>query len=49
MRLDPSVEAAAEKLVKVVDVIHPDPAIVARYDKAYEKFVKLYPAVKDLY
>jgi len=45
----PSVEAAAEKLVKVVDVIHPDPEIVARYDKAYEKFVKLYPAVKELY
>ena len=44
-----SVEEAAEKLVKVVDVIHPDPQIVARYDKAYEKFTKLYPAVKELY
>ena len=44
-----SVEEAAEKLVKVVDVIHPDPEIVARYDKAYEKFTKLYPAVKELY
>ena len=44
-----SVEEAAKKLVKVTEVIHPDPDIAARYDKAYEKYTKLYPTVKELY
>ena len=44
-----SVEEAAKKLVKVTEVIHPDPDIAARYDKAYEKYTKLYPTVKKLY
>ena len=44
-----SVEEAAEKLIKVVDTIEPDAGLVRKYDERYEKFVKIYPAVKELY
>ncbi len=44
-----SVEEAAAKLVKVVETIEPDPEIAARYETQYQKFVKIYPTVKDLY
>lgn len=44
-----SVEEAASRLVKVVDTIEPDPELAAKYDKKYQKFVKIYPAVKDLF
>ncbi len=44
-----SVEEAASKLVKVIDTVEPDPAIAARYEEQYRKFVKMYPALKDTY
>ena len=44
-----SVEEAAEKLIKVVDTIEPDAGLVRKYDERYEKFVKIYPAVRELY
>ena len=44
-----SVEEAASKLVKVIDTVEPDPAIAARYEAQYAKFVKMYPALKDIY
>ena len=44
-----SVEDAAAKLVKIVDTVEPDPAIAARYEAQYQKFVKIYPALKDIY
>ncbi len=44
-----SVEEAAAKLVKVVETIEPDPALAAKYEEQYRKFVKIYPTVKDLY
>ena len=44
-----SVEEAASKLVKVIDTVEPDPAIAARYEEQYRKFVKMYPALKDIY
>lgn len=44
-----SVEEAAEKLVKVVDTIEPDPAIAARYEERYRKFAQIYPTVKELF
>lgn len=44
-----SVEEAAEKLIKVVDTIEPDAGLVSKYDERYEKFVKIYPAVRELY
>ena len=44
-----SVEEAASKLVKVIDTVEPDPVIAARYEEQYRKFVKMYPALKDIY
>ena len=44
-----SVEEAASKLVKVIDTVEPDPEIAARYETQYRKFVKMYPALKDIY
>lgn len=44
-----SVEAACEKLVKVVNTIEPDPVLVEKYEARYQEFKKLYPAVKDLF
>lgn len=44
-----SVVAAAEKIVKVKEVIKPDAQITARYEEKYQKFKKLYPALKKMY
>ena len=44
-----SVEEAAKKIVKVIDTVEPDPAIAARYEEQYKKFVQIYPALKDIY
>ncbi|MCD8364911.1 MAG: xylulokinase [Clostridiales bacterium] len=44
-----SVEEAAEKIVTVVDTLDPDPEIAAKYEEKYQKFVKIYPAVKSLF
>lgn len=44
-----SVEAAANALVKVVDVIKPDGDLVEKYEKRYRQFAKIYPMVKDLF
>ncbi len=45
----PTVKDCAEKLVTFRDTVTPDAALAARYDRAYRKFSKLYPAVKDVY
>ncbi len=45
----PSVEAIAEKLVKVVDTIEPEPELAAKYEERYQEFRKIYPAVKELF
>ena len=44
-----SVEDAAAKLVKVVDTVEPTPELVAKYEERYQKFKKIYPAVKALF
>ena len=44
-----SVEEAASKLVKVVDTVEPEPELVAKYEERYQKFRKIYPAVKGLF
>lgn len=44
-----SVEEAASKIVKVVDTIEPEPALAAKYNERYQKFVKIYPAVRELF
>ena len=45
----PSVEAAAEKIVKIVDTIEPEADLVAKYEEKYQKFKQIYPTVKGLY
>ena len=42
-------EAATEKIVHVKDTTEPTPELVEKYQKCYEKFVKMYPALKDVY
>lgn len=44
-----SVEDAADKLVKVIDTVEPDAALVAKYEKRYQQFKEIYPACKPLY
>ena len=44
-----NVKEAAEKLVKVVDTIEPDPKIAAKYEERYRRFQKIYPACKSLF
>ena len=44
-----SVEEAAEKIVKVIDTIEPEPELAAKYEEKYRKFAKIYPTVKDLF
>ena len=44
-----SVEEIAEKRVKVVDTIEPDPSIAAKYDEKYAQFKQIYPAMKPVF
>jgi xylulokinase len=45
----PDVETIAAKIVKVVDTVEPEPELVAKYEEKYQKFKKLYPALKGLF
>ncbi len=45
----PDVETAAEKIVKVIDTIEPDPMLVEKYEQRYQEFKRIYPTVKPLY
>ena len=45
----PDVKTIAEKVVKVVDTVEPDPELVAKYEERYQKFRKIYPTVKELF
>ena len=45
----PDVETIAEKLVKVVDTVEPEPELVAKYEEKYQKFRTIYPTVKELF
>ncbi len=44
-----SVEQAAAKIVKVVDMVEPDPALAAKYEARYQQFKQIYPACKELF
>lgn len=44
-----SVEAAADKIVKVVETIEPEPALVEKYEARYQQFKEIYPACRELY
>lgn len=45
----PSVEEAAQKLVKVIATEEPDSELSEKYEKRYRKFQKLYPILKEFY
>lgn len=45
----PTVQAAADKIVKIAKKEAPDPELVAKYEEKYQYFRKLYPAVSKLY
>ncbi len=45
----PSVEEIAQKLVKIVDTVEPDPKLTAKYEERYQKFKEIYPACKAVY
>ena len=44
-----SVEDAAQKLVKIVDTVEPDPELVEKYEARYQQFRQIYPACKPLF
>ena len=44
-----SVGAACEKLVGVCETVKPEPELTALYEKRYQQFRKIYPAVKELF
>lgn len=46
--LYPNLEAAAEKMVKVREVFRPRPEIHAQYEAVYQRYKKLYHAVRPL-
>ncbi len=43
------VKACADALVSVTGTVFPEPDIADRYEQAYQKFRKIYPASKDLF
>ena len=44
-----SVEDAAQKLVKIVDTVEPDPELVEKYEARYQQFRQIYPTCKELF
>ena len=44
-----SVEEAAAKLVKVTEIVRPEPELTGRYEERYQRFRRIYPAVKELF
>ena len=45
----PDVVSAANAIVKVVDTIEPDKELAEKYDRRYEQFRQIYPAVKEIF
>ena len=43
------VEEAAAKLVKVTETVRPEPELTGRYEEQYQRFRRIYPAVKELF
>ena len=44
-----SVREAAEECFAVKETVRPDQALTALYAERYEKYRRIYPAVKELY
>ena len=45
----PSVQAACGALVRVAQTVEPDAELTARYEAQYQKFRKIYPALKNVF
>ena len=45
----PSVQAACNALVRVAQTVEPDAELTARYEAKYQKFRKIYPALKNVF
>ena len=46
---DKRVVEAAAKIVKIVDTVEPEPALVEKYEARYQQFKQIYPACKELF
>lgn len=44
-----SVEEIADRVVKIIDTVEPDPELVAKYEERYAQFKEIYPACKPLF
>lgn len=44
-----SIEAACDAMVKVTMTVEPDPELAKLYEKQYQEFRKIYPALKDVF
>ena len=44
-----SVDEISEKFVKIIDTIEPDAELAALYEERYQKFKRIYPALKSVY
>ena len=45
----PDVKTACEKIVSVTGFEDPDPVLAAKYEKRYQQFRKIYPALKEVF
>lgn len=45
----PNVQSASDEIVKVKEVIEPTKVLAERYEERYQKFVQLYPLLKEWY
>lgn len=45
----PSVEAIADKFVKVIDTVEPEAELAAKYEERYQQFKEIYPALKPVF
>jgi len=43
------VKDASESLVRVASVVKPEPELTAKYETRYQRFKKIYPAVRELF
>ena len=44
-----SVEEIAQKVVKIIDTVEPEPELVAKYEARYAQFKEIYPTCKPLF
>lgn len=44
-----TVKEACEAIVKVIEVVEPEPELVKKYEEKYKKFKMIYPAIRGLY